>query len=100
MSASASSQLTRANCAVALGAHALQRVQDAVGMVDALEVVIDLGAERAARERMRGIAGQPLGQAVAHLDDPAAGVRAVVSAGAADDIGRRVRQSGMALAPE
>ena len=74
--------------ALALRPDALQRVQHAVRVVDALEVVVHLGAERAARERMRGIAGQPLGGAVPDLDHPAAGVRAVVPAGAADGVER------------
>ena len=54
-------------------------------MVDALEIVIHLGAERAAGERMRGITGQPLGGAVPDLDDPAARIGTVVPAGAAND---------------
>jgi hypothetical protein len=55
-------------------------------MIDAFEVVIDLGAERAAREGMRGIAEELFGDAVTDLHDPAAGVGTVVSASAADDV--------------
>ena len=55
-------------------------------MVDALEIVIDLGAERAARERMRGVAGQALGRAVPDLHYPTAGVRTIVPARAANDL--------------
>ena len=58
MSASASSQLTRVESPFALAPGALQRVQDAVRVIDTLQVVVDLGAQRAARERMRRIAGQ------------------------------------------
>ena len=39
---------------LAFRSRPLQRVQDAIGMVDALEIVIHLGAQRAAGERMRG----------------------------------------------
>ena len=67
---------------------ALQRVQHAVGMVHALEVVIDLRAQRPAREGMLGIAVHPLGCSVPDLHDPAARIRAIVAAGAADGVGR------------
>ena len=40
--------------ALALRSDALERVEHAVRVVDALQVVIDLGAQRAAREGMRG----------------------------------------------
>ena len=61
-------------------------MEHAIGMIDAIEIVIHLRAERAAREGMRGIAEQLLGGAVAHLHDPAAGVRTIVSACAANDL--------------
>ena len=88
MSASASSQLTRAKRASPLAPDALQRVQHAVGMVDALEIVVDLGAQRPAGERMRRIARETLGGAVPDVDHPAARVGAVMPAGAADDLDR------------
>jgi len=67
-------------------------MEHAIGVIDAIEIVIHLGAERAARERMRGIAGQSLGLAITNLDDPAARVGAVVPACAADDVDGRDRQ--------
>ena len=96
---SASSQLTRSNLRLALPADALQRMEHAIGVIDALEIVIHLGAERAARERMRRIAGQLLGGAVAHLDDPAAGVRTVVAACAANDVHRALSPFSNRRAP-
>ena len=66
-------------------------MQDAVGMVDALEVVIHLGAERAAGERMRGITRERLGSAITDLNDPGTRIRTVVPAGAANDLDRSVR---------
>src|SRR5208282_3611370 len=42
--------------AAPLGADAPQRMQYTVGAVDALDVVVDLDAERAAGERMPGVA--------------------------------------------
>jgi len=64
----------------------LQRVQHAVGMIDPFEVVIHLRAERAAGERMVGIAVQAFGGTVLDLDDPMAGVRTIVAACAANDL--------------
>ncbi len=54
--------------------------------------MIHLGAERAARERMRGVAREPLRGAVPYLHHPTARVRTIVSASAPYDvkwIGRR-----------
>ena len=85
MSPSASSQLTRLNLRLTLPADALERMEHAIGVIDAIEIVIHLGAKRAACEGMRRIAGKLLGGAVAHLHDPAAGVRTVVSACAANN---------------
>ena len=48
-----------------LPADALERMEHAIGVIDAIEIVIHLGAERAAREGMRRIAGKLLGGAVA-----------------------------------
>ena len=72
-----------------LPADALQRVQHAIGVVHALEVVIHLRAERAAGERVRLIARQLYGRPVPHFDDPRAGVRTVVPARAAHHRQRR-----------
>ena len=56
---------------LALGADAAQRVQQPVGRARVVEVAGDLGAQRAARERVVGAAAQPHGLAVAHRHDPA-----------------------------
>jgi len=55
-------------------------------MIDPFEVVIHLRAERAAGERMVGIAVQASGGTVLDLDDPMAGVRTIVAACAANDL--------------
>src|SRR5262245_5941206 len=55
-------------------------------MVDTVEVVVHLGAERAARERVIGVARQPLRAAVPDFHHPGAGVGTVVPACAADDV--------------
>ena len=57
-------------------------------MVHALEIVIDLRAERTAIEWMRRVARQPLGGPIPDLYDPAARVRAVMPAGTANDLNR------------
>ena len=72
-----------------LPAFALQRVQHAIGVVHALEVVIHLRAERAAGERVRPIARQLYGRPIPHFDNPRAGVRTVVPARAAHRPQRR-----------
>src|SRR3984893_18625485 len=71
--------------------HALQRMQDAIGVVDPLEIVIHLGAERAAGERMRRVAVQLPGGTVVHFYYPTARVRTVVPACAANDLDRAGR---------
>ena len=72
-----------------LPAFALQRVQHAIGVVHALEVVIHLRAERAAGERVRLIARELYGRPIPHFDDPRAGVRTVVPARATHHPQRR-----------
>ena len=71
---------------LALRADPLERMQHAIRVIDALQVVIHLGAERAAREGVRGIAGQRHSGAVAHVHGPRAGVGAIVAAGATHDL--------------
>src|SRR5262245_10287685 len=66
-------------------------MQDAIGMVNTFEIVIDLGAERAASERMRRVAVELPGGTVLHFDAPVAGVRAVVATCATNDVHRGVR---------
>src|SRR6202163_4996722 len=66
-------------------------MQDAIGVVDPLEIVIHLGAERAAGERMRRVAVQLLGGTVVHFYYPTARVRTVVPACAANDLDRTSR---------
>src|SRR5262249_15520707 len=67
---------------------AAQRVQEAVGVVDVIEVRPHLGAQPAAGDGVVGVAGEADGAAVLHLGDDAAGVGAVVWAGAAEAGGR------------
>src|SRR3979411_555280 len=66
-------------------------MQDAIGVVDPLEIVIRLGAERAAGERMRRVAVQLPGGTVVHFYYPTARVRTVVPACAAHDLDRAGR---------
>src|SRR6202790_1944838 len=66
-------------------------MQDAIGVVDPLEIVIDLGAERAAGERMRRGAVQLPGGTVVHFYYPTARVRTVVPTCAANDLDRAGR---------
>src|SRR6202790_4795586 len=66
-------------------------MQDAIGVVDPLEIVIDLGAERAAGERMRRGAVQLPGGTVVHFYYPTARVRTVVPACTANDLDRAGR---------
>ena len=70
---------------LALGADSPQRMDDPVGVVQRVEVAVDLGAERAVRERIRAIAAEADGAAVLDIDQPRAGVRAVQRAGPAHD---------------
>ena len=70
--------------AAALGPDAAQRVQQPVGVIDVIEIRPHLGAEPAARDGMVRIAAEADGPAVAHLGEDAAGVGAVVRAGATD----------------
>src|SRR5262245_58063053 len=57
-------------------------------MVDAIEIVIDLGAQGAASEGVRRIAGQPFRRPVPHFHDPRARVWTVVAARAAHGLKR------------
>ena len=68
--------------AVALGTNALQGMEHAVWAVHAVQVVIDLGAQDAAREGLQLVADQLDGRAVFNLDLPTAAVGAVVRTGA------------------
>ena len=79
---------------LALAADALQRMQQPVRVVGALEVAADLGAERARGRRMRRIARDldrdtPAALTL-HRDQHRAGVRAVVRAGRTHDFEVRV----------
>jgi len=55
-------------------------------LVDALEIVILFGAQRAARKRMFAVARQSLRDPVPYFDHPTARVRTIVPARAADDL--------------
>jgi hypothetical protein len=57
-------------------------------VVDPLEIMVNLGAERAAGERMRRVAVQLPGGTVLHFYNPTARVRAVVPASAANRLDR------------
>ncbi len=73
----------------ALRPHAAQRVGQPVGVVDVLQVGAHLAADPAVGDGVVGVAIEGHGAAVDDLDDGAAGVGAVVGAGAADksDVG-------------
>jgi hypothetical protein len=60
-------------------------MEDAVGVADAIEVVVDFGTEGAAGEGVAGVAAERYGLVIFDFDQPCAGIRAVMSAGAADD---------------
>ena len=88
---SASSQEMRAKRPSPLRPHAPHRVQDALGAVDALEVLVHLGAEEALREAVVGVAADRHRAAVLDLDRHHAGVGAVVRA---DDLRRAAPAAG------
>ena len=66
--------------ALAFRADTLQREQDTVRVVDAIEVVVDLRAERSSRERMVGIPAQGVRPVAADVHHPTTGVGTVVAA--------------------
>ena len=80
ISASAVVPRDRLELPAALGAGAAQRVQDAVGAVDAVEEAVDLRAQLAVAVGVVGVAAQLDGDAVVDGDRPAARVGAVVVA--------------------
>ena len=76
---------------LALGPDALHRMQDAVGAVDALEVVVDLRAEEALGEPVIGVAADAHRAAVLDVHGHHAGVGAVVRT---DDLQPLARRHG------
>ena len=82
----------RLEAPLALGAHAAQRRQDALGVVRALGVARHFGTQHAVGRRVRRVAAHAHGAAVVHRGDQAAGVGAVVRAGA-DDLAHRRRDA-------
>src|SRR5688572_9687994 len=60
-------------------------------MVHAVEIVVHLGTERAASERVLGVARQPLRAAVPDLHHPGARVGTIVPTRAPDDVKRSRR---------
>ena len=74
---------------LALGPDALHRVQDAVGAVDALEVVVDLRAEEALGEPVIGVAAEAHRAAVLDVHGHDAGVGAVVGTDDLQPLARR-----------
>ena len=78
----------RGELAAALGADAPQRTREAVGMMDALGVARDLGADHAGRVGIvLGAADTADGALVEDLDLERAGRRAVVRTGRGSDAG-------------
>ena len=71
----------------ALGPGPPERVEQAVGRVGAGGVVVDLGAQRAAGERMVSRALDPDDPVVLHVGHPGAGILAVERAAAFDEAG-------------
>ncbi len=69
----------------ALRPHAAQRVLQPVGMVDVVQIGAHLGAEPAFGDGVVGVAVEIYRPPILHLGDDAAGVGAVVGAGAADE---------------
>ena len=84
----------------AFGAHALQRMQHAFGVVGALGVATHLGAEHAGGGRVVRIAFHAGDTAVLHRDAHGAGVGAVVRAGGADGVRRRGGDGVHGVLPE
>ena len=78
------------------GPDAAQRMEQALRAVHALDVVIDLGAQPAAGERMVRVALQGDGATVLDADPPGAGVGTVVRTGSLDNADGRIapRASG------
>ena len=73
--------------------HLAERMELTVGMVEAIaQVVVDLVAEGAARDRMLGVAADPHDAAVRDLGHDAAGVEAIEGARGAPDLRRRHRR--------
>ena len=62
-------------------------MQDSVGVIGALGIARNLGAQRAAGVRMIGIAGDLDRHAFLHVHEHRAGVGAIVGAGGVDDAG-------------
>ena len=83
--------------ALALPPHAPQRVEDAVGAVDAVQVLVDLRAEEALREAVVGVAADGHRPAVLDVDRHHAGVRAVVGADDLEACGAHVAAPSMVL---
>ena len=75
----------RREAAAALGADTLHRPQEAIVVIRALDVARDLGAERAVRRRVVGVAVDADRPAVVDGDEHRAGVGAVVWTGGADN---------------
>ena len=71
-----------------LSAHALHGMEQAVGVIDLLEVVVDLRAQPATGERMRFVALQPGGTPVLDFHHPPARIGAIVSTCAANGVRR------------
>ncbi len=75
----------RGELAAAFGADSLHRLQQAVWVIGALGIARDLGAQRAVRGGMVGVAAHADGHAISHGDEQGAGVGAVVRAGGAHE---------------
>ncbi len=75
--------------AFALGADAPLRIEQAVGMILALEVVRHFAAQESARDRMRRVAAQLRAAAVFDIDQQGAGVGAIERAHGVAGFGHR-----------
>src|SRR5581483_11293544 len=73
--------------ALTFGTHALHRREQAVRVVRAFGVAVDLGAQHAGRGRVIRVALHAGGAAVFHGDEQGTGVGAIVRASRTDDLG-------------
>ena len=77
----------RSKLAAALGPDALHCVQQAVGVVVMLGVVLELHAQAATRHWVVGITGDLYQLAVFHVIEERAGIGAILGASTSDDTG-------------
>ena len=71
--------------ACAFGADSLQRMQNPIRVIDTIKIVIDLGTQCTARERMVRISIHPLGLAVSDFNLPCTRIRTIMATRPAND---------------